>query len=244
MVGMIEGPIRFSMLRAYGRSAAHGLSSRLGRGDEPTSAIERGTAVHAMVFNTTKVIGYSGVRRGKEYEKFAADNPETEILTANEYGKAARMAKAVQESSLAMSVLQGEAEQTLLFNWSGQDCRVTPDLRGLTYVTELKTCATSDPDLFKWDALRRHYHAQIAYQRLGCKLTQQPITDAYIVAVESSEPYPVTVFQVTERALDAGDRLLSLWMERLCVCEESGRWPPYVESMVELDAPEDIELEY
>lgn len=242
---IIEGPVRFSHLHAYGRSAAHGLSARLGTEGVETYAMERGTAVHALVFNTHKVIGYGGVRRGKEYDAFAADHQGYEILTANEYGKAARMAQAVLGSSLAMRHLEGVAESTLLFRWSGQDCRVTPDLRGLTYITELKTCSTSDPEQFRWDALRRHYHAQLAYQRLGCALTQQPVTEAYIVAVESSEPYPVTVFRVADRALDVGDRLLSLWMERLTVCESSGHWPGYVDSVVELDTPDpEVELEY
>lgn len=241
---MIEGPVRFSHLCAYGKSPMHGLHARLGASDEETYAMERGTAVHALVFGTRKVVGYNGVRRGKDYESFAADNQDAEILTANEFGKAARMADAVRESSLAMSYLQGTAEQTLLFNWMGQDCRVTPDLRADTYVTELKTCQSSDPSRFRWDALRRHYNGQLAYQRLGCAEHSYQIEEAYIVAVESAAPYPVTVYRMSPTALDAGDKLLRLWMERLKVCEESGRWPPYVESLVEIDWQEDLELEY
>jgi len=40
------GPVRFSHLKAYGRSAAHGLIART-KEFPPTSAMERGTGVHA-----------------------------------------------------------------------------------------------------------------------------------------------------------------------------------------------------
>lgn len=238
------GPVRFSHLRAYGRSGAHGFHARFGVEDDQTYAMERGTATHAILFDTRKVCGYPGsVRRGKDYEAFAAEHADYEILTGAEYDKARRMADAVRQCELAQSVLQGATEQTLLFRWMGQDCRSTPDVRGADYCTELKTCATSDPERFPWHALRMHYHAQMRLEAIASQAKGYRVDNCYVVAVESSEPFPVTVYRITDRALEMGERLLMLWMERLRGCELSGEWPPYVTSMAEIDLPPD-EIEY
>lgn len=236
-------PVRFSHLKAYGRSAAHGLHARLVE-MEPTYAMERGTAVHALLFNTRKVVGWTGaVRRGKEYEAFERDHADCEILTGSEYEKARLMAESVRRSPLAMAALDGEQEKTIRFDWYGMKCRATPDVRGDGFLTELKTSASSDPSRFVWHALRMQYNAQLRLQQIACG---HDIDDSItrIVAVESAPPFPVTVFRVEPRALEIGERSLVAWMERLKTCEASQNWPPYVECEVPLDIPEDVELEY
>jgi hypothetical protein len=203
---------------------------------EPTVAMQRGTATHAILFGNRKVTCYPGpVRRGKEYEAFVADHPDTEILTETEFLKAWAMAESVRSSRLAMKYLDGEFEKTLLFKWYGQDCRATPDVRGSRYVTELKTTADANPDKFQWHALRMHYHAQLAFQMIAAPEAEA----AFIVVVESAPPFPVTVMQVTERALEQGQRMLSTWMETLIGAEQSGAYPAYCESLVMLDLPEE-----
>lgn len=232
-------PVRFSHLRAYGRSPAHGHHARTTDLDEPTAAMQRGTAVHALIFKNRQVLGYPGaVRRGKEYDAFVSANPEAEILTASEFEKARNMAEAVKACKVAEPWLQGVMEKTLLFRWMGMDCRATPDVYGDDFVTELKTSVSSDPERFRWHALRMHYHAQLRFQQYAlADLPQHHI----IVCVEAAEPFPVTVFHVEPRAIEAGEKLLTLWMERLKNCEQSQAFPPYSQSVVPLDIPEDEE---
>jgi hypothetical protein len=242
---MGQTPVRFSLLRAYGRSAMHGLHARTAAEDDPTYAMERGTAVHSLVFGTHKVMGYPGsVRRGKEYEAFVIENPDVEILTMNEYQKAQRMADAVMSCKLADPYLKGAVEETLLFRWMGLDCRSTPDVRGADFVTELKTAPSADPAQFCWHALRMHYHAQMRMEQIGADSIGYgkdglAIQDCFIVCVEATEPHPVTVFRIDEKALEVGEKLLCLWAERLKVAEASHAWPPYVSCVVPLTVPEE-----
>lgn len=234
-------PVRFNHLRAYGRSAAHGLHARTEEASQ-TYAMQRGTAVHAILFGTRKVIGYPGaVRRGKEWEAFAADRPDHEILTMAEYDKANRMADAVRQCDAAQPWLNGVFEETLRFKWNGLDCRATPDVRGPDYLTELKTSATADPVRFGWHALRMHYHAQMWFQNIAC---EEKIRRHMIVCVESAAPYPVTVFEFTPRALDVGARLLMLWAERLKQSEQSRQWPPYSTAIVPIDVDDEPEIDF
>ena len=236
-------PVRFSHLRAYGKSPMHGHAARLGEEKEPTRDMDRGTAVHALLFNNRKVIGYPGAaRRGKEYEAFAAAHPDHEILTMSEYDKANRMADAVRACALAQPMLRGVPEETLLFRWMGLECRATPDIRGTDFITELKTSSSSDPQRFVWHARRMAYHAQLRFQEYACQAKQIRVRDQWIVCVESEAPHPVTVFHVEPEAREEGEKLLTLWGERLKACEDAGEFPPYVQTTVPLVWPKDEEF--
>jgi hypothetical protein len=238
-------PVRFSHLKAYGRSPAHGRHARLASRDDPSIAMERGTAVHAILFGDKRVVCYPGaVRRGKEYDAFALQHAGAEILGKTEYDKANRMADAVRACKLAEPLLNGVREDTLLFNWMGKACRATPDVRGPDYLTELKTSQSSDPAKFLWQARRFAYHAQMKMQEIGCEMMRIKIRDHWIVCVESEAPHPVTVFHVEPEALEEGEKLLVLWMERLKNCEQSDAFPGYTDCAVPLIWPRDEAFEF
>jgi len=238
-------PVRFSHLRAYGRSPAHGKHARLAAKDDPSIAMERGSAVDAILFGHKQVVCYPGaVRRGKEYDAFCAANPNAEILGKKEYDKANCMVDAVRSCKLAEPLLNGIRQDTLLFNWMGMKCRVTPDVRGPDFVTELKTASTSDPTKFVWHARRMHYHAQLRFQEYGCEAKKIRVRDHWIVCVESEAPHPVTVFHLEPEAREEGEKLLTLWGERLKNCEASESFPGYVECAVPLMWPKDIEYDF
>lgn len=232
-------PVRFSILKAYGRSAMHGYHARLHEMKE-TVSMQKGTAVDAMIFGHRKVMGYPGaVRRGKEYDQFVEDNPDTEILTMKDYDTARYMADAVLNCEHAKPWMIGVTQQTLLFEYNGLNCRCTPDVRGDGFVTELKTCRDASDYRFPWQARSMGYPVQLIMQAIGCELNGYPAPRQLIVAVESTRPCPVTVFELTERSQDRARRTLMLWSERLKTAEASGQYPPYSQAIVPLDEPED-----
>lgn len=236
----IEQTIRFSHLRAYGKSPLHGHTALTGVEQDVTNSMQLGTAVHALYAKHKLVCGYPGkVRRGKEFDAFAADHPGHEILTMSAYENALAMADAVRNCELAQPYLEGVREETLLFRWNGLNCRATPDIRGNNFLTELKTSATSEPNRFLWHALKMHYHAQMRMQMLACPAAK----DCFIVCVEAKVPYPVTVFHIEPRALEQGEKCLTLWAEALKGYEASGVFPPYVSCVMPLDIPEDEEFQ-
>lgn len=241
--------IRFRHLVATGLSAQHGKFSIDGGEEEPTYGMQRGSGTHAILFGTRPVLAYPGaVRRGKEWEAFQAEHAGALILTGKDFAKAEAMAEAVRANSLAMEVLfddEAVHEQTVFWKMLGRSCAGTPDVRAPGYVAELKTSVSAQPERFRWQVLRMHYHAALAWYMQGVALSGlgQPQA-AYIVAVESSPPHPVTVHRLTPRTLDIGARLVRLWFERLVGCEASGEWPGYAQSILELDLgdEEDVPL--
>lgn len=238
------GPVRFSHLRAYGKSALHGHYARTRTDEETNAAMQRGTAVHAILFGTRKVCGYPGkVRNGKQFDAFVLEHPETEILTMADFDKARRMADAVLACKDAGPLLAGVREETIRFRWNALQCRSTPDVRGADFITELKSASTVDPMRFPWHATRRmHYHAQMRLESIATRVkTGTAPLDCFIVAVEQNPPHPVQCYRIEERALEEGEKMLMLWSEALKVAEQSGVFPPYTTSIVPLDIPEDEE---
>jgi hypothetical protein len=245
-------PIRFHHLKAVGRSPAHAKhvldAEALGVTTLDTTPIRIGSAVHALVLGGKAIARFDGaVRRGKAWDEFEAMHRDSIILNATEWHKATSMAAAVCKHESAMTLLGGEHEKTLIWEESGRQLRSTPDAaRYNELVAELKTCATADPNLFPHQAHRMAYPGQLAMQMDGIKACGlgDP-ADAYIVAVESSAPYPVTVFKLTDSLIDQGRALYRSWLETFLNCERSGHWPAYTQAIVDLDIRgDDLELTF
>lgn len=233
-----DEPIRFSRLKKMAQSAAHFAFSY----NPESSGMDVGSAAHSLVLGGPRVIPFPGkVRNGKVWDQFASDNRDALILSRREFATAAGMAEAVKADRDAMRVLEGEHEKTLLWKRNGRLCRGTPDVRGAGFITELKTGETSDPRQFMWKVKKFCYHAQLGWYGEGAVSSGLDEPQAYfIVAVEAARPHVVTVFRLTPKTIDQGKRLVRTWFERLQVCEASNEWPPYVQSVVDLDLPEEF----
>lgn len=232
-------PARISALKHFARSPAHGRHAMIQEGDD-SLARRIGTGTHALTFGTPEVIVYPGkVRRGKEWDAFVAEHAGKCILNNREYNQARSVADAIRRNAIAERLLFSKGairEERIDWEWMGRKCRSTPDVRNFRTLVELKSCRTASPDWFMRDAERMAYHAQLAFYRRAIEATTnvRP-TQIYIVAVEQTAPYAVTVFQLTERALEQGEKLVRLWFEQLLACEAAQNWPEYSHSIVDFD---------
>lgn len=234
--------LHFSDLKLIGTSPLHYKT----RPKKRTRSLSVGSGLHAMLFDTARVVCYEGIRRGKKWESFAEEHQDALLMIESEYHPIKGMASAIRRHTVAMRLLEGEREQTIQWRMAGFDCEGTPDVFKVNEydaedsLVELKTTASSDPRRFIRDTWKYHYPAQLAWYRQGLLESKRANPQHhYIVAVESSAPYPVTVFRVTEQAIERGERTWRLWLERLKVCRESDYWPAYTESIVDIDAEDD-----
>lgn len=226
-------PVRFSRLKYFAQSPAHYLNS-ITVEREDSAALRGGRLLHYLVLGGDYAV-YDGTRRGKAWDDFQAEHAGADIFTTSEYDRAAPMAAAVHGHADAARLLQGEHEQQLDWSWLGRSCTGRLDVIHPRWIADLKTTVDAQPERFQRLALRYAYHAQLAWYRIGAgDLTR----DCYLISVETKAPHPVVVHHLTEAALDQGERLCRLWMERLRTCEESGHWPGYAQSIVDFDAVE------
>ncbi len=234
-------PLRFSALRMMAKSPAHYLAA-VEQEMQTTSGMDVGTAADLMILGGQRVVAYPGkARRGKEYDAFEVQHADALILTDKEYQKASGIAAAVSACEDAVRLLSGVRQETVYWMNNGRECRGTPDVRAVdgTHIVDLKTGETSDPRKFQWKMRSFAYHAAAAWYIAGLNSCGFKVRASYIVAVEQSFPHVVTVFKLSDHVLELGQRLWVTWFEQLQVCEASGEFPPYSQSIVDLDWPDD-----
>jgi hypothetical protein len=239
-------PIRFSRLKLLGKSPAHYQAGV----DAETGSMRKGSALHSYLLgDPDRVKVYDGRRdaRTKAYAAFLEEHPDCEILSPREAVDVEGMRASLHRHERAMKLLDGIREERIEWSIGGRACAGTPDVvhigaDGHKTLVELKTGQSSAPDIFRWQSRKLAYHAQLAWYARGLEMasvyTPGPVTEQYIVAVESSAPWPVTIFRVTDALRKAGERQCRLWFEQLLVCERTGRWPGYVDADVDLDEEE------
>lgn len=103
---------------------------------------------------------------------------------------------------------------------------------------DLKTTNDSSPAAFQRQIMKMAYHAQAALYQDALASLGVETTGAFLVAVETKAPYPVTVFELAPSMLDLGRRTYRGWLETLRTCEESDQWVEYAQTVVRVDVPE------
>lgn len=237
-------PVRFSALKEMDRSPLHYWQAAQDDRDE-TLAMRLGSGAHARLFDKPIALwdqpakngAGKAPRNGAAWEEFQKENPDALILNASELAEADAMAAAVRANEIAMRVLRDTVcEKTILWDLQGRACRSTPDARSRLHVVEFKTAQSAEPGKFQRDAFFRRYHAQLAFYADAIKASGEgEPAEAYIVAVESSPPYAVSVMRLTDRALDHGRWLYTGWMERVLDCERANVWPSYSDAVLTWD---------
>lgn len=239
-------PVRFSALKAMSRSPQH-YAHAATEGWEESLAMRMGAGVHAMLFGQPYTVWTGKARNGKAWDEFSAAHSGQPILNAREHAEAQGIVHAIEDNRLARELLFADdaaIEQTIRWQTLGRECMGTPDVRTGRYIVDLKTTRCADPQRFTRDATYRSYHAQLAWYLDGVALSGLGTpAEAYIVAVESSPPHPVTVLRLTDNAIEQGRRACRIWMERLLACEQANRWPGYCEGVVDFDVDVPLELE-
>lgn len=241
-----DGHVHFSNLKQFALAPAHYKASFA---NESTRSMQRGSLVHAVLLEKFDGTIWEGKRTTNAWKDFASVNSGRWIITSTEYDEARRIADAVRANPIAAPLLEGLREFDWIWEIDGRTCKGTMDVNGGTFINEIKTTRCSHPEWFQREALRRKYHAQVAWYRDGLDVARvkddslfEPAPpseiDCYITAVESALPYAVTVLKLTDRVLDAGRALYRSWWEELRVCEASDQWPAYTQSVVAFDVPD------
>ena len=232
--------LRLSTLKAIGRSPAHCLHALRTGGYDPTVAQKIGSGAHSLLLGGPAIVTFDGkVRRGKAWDDFAEEHKSDLILSAKETDAAEAIAESVRANPIAMRVLFQPGmiyEDTINWDWQGKPFRCTPDARGPSHLVDLKTTRDASPERFMRDAIRMGYHAQIGLYGLAMEAANgHKPRSSYIVAVENKAPYPVSVFELTPRAIDQGEQLCREWLERFMQCEAANNWPGYADAVVPFD---------
>lgn len=252
-----DGKLHFSNLKHIAQSPAHYVQSCQDEREDTTS-FRIGRAIHALVLlGVTPVVYSVGIRRGKEWEAFKIQTELNggsveDILNDTEYSTAMEAHESILACPLAQELLSRcpHRERSVNFVRNGIPCTGRIDAWGANTMVEIKTTACSKPKKFLYDANKFSYHAQMAWYDIGLGTKYIPGAtawrDQYIIAVETSAPYCVTVVKLDDLRIDQGHTLVETWLSTLAECLESEIYPSYPDSLpviwdadVIIEEPED-----
>lgn len=236
-----RNPIHWSALKSIARSPAH-YRHAAERRFTPTASMRLGTAVHGLVLGATwPVVVYDGAsRRGKAWDAFELEtlrtSPNATIMLESEMATARAMADAVRACPDAMATLDGAHEVDLEWTIAGRACAGRIDSIGAHVLCDLKSARDASPARFPWEVRRMDYATQLGWYFDGVIAAGLPRpSKASIVAVESSAPHCVVVYDLSDEMLEMGRMRARSLLERLLVCESSDEWPGYAQGPIVLD---------
>jgi hypothetical protein len=243
-----------SRLSRLMRSPAH-LRAYLDQPQEDTASLAIGRATHAAilepdVFSSEYVRGPEGDRRTKavkeEWEAMV-DQYGDRVLKPHDYDACLGMRDAVHATSRARGMLVGPGDIELSVAWkdgaSGVLCkgrldRHSPGLPGGAIV-DLKTTRDASPLTFERSIFSYGYHRQAAMYLAGAKALGIAAKHYVIIAVESSAPFGVSVYRLTEGAVGGGadqvSKLLALYARLLEVPRPE--WWGYPDEVRDISLP-------
>jgi len=209
-----------------------------------TAALDFGIAAHVAIlepnaFAARYVVAPEGLdRRTKKGKAWVEEHSDRVVLTAADGARIELCARAIAAHGPASELIEGTNREVVI-EWTldGIACKGRVDVHA-AHLVDLKTCR--DLGRFQRDAAGYHYHAQIAWYRDGA-VSAGVLNDdapAYLIAVESVEPFDVAAFVVPTDVLDVGRRLYRRWLGKWKQCERSGLWPGQHPALDFLELPE------
>ena len=245
--------VNWSRLKHLLRSPAHYRQALLAQRPD-SDAMKRGRAVHLAVLEPERfavecVVWRGGRRAGKEWERFAQENSEREILTENEHDLCLAIAAAVQgRKDAARYLTRGRSEVTVKWAQKSADLGAVPgwefDCKGrLDFVSgagvlvDLKTTRDASPDGFAKEVWKHRYHTQVAWYADGYEAATGRALPFVLVAVETEAPHVVQVYRVPDEILELGREEYRALLERLAQCRRENSWSGYAEEEMALTLP-------
>ena len=216
------------------------------QGRKATRAMGLGTGAHAAIFEPERFareyVVWDGDRRGKDYSAFCEQHPGQVILKRGEYDLCTGMRDAARAHPVAGPLLSPPGEAEKVWRWvdeeTGLPAKARTDWWRLGLLADLKTSADIDRRRFEATVYRLGYHIQAAHYRAG--LAANGIVDVppfTIIAVESSPPHDVAVFEIDDGFLFAGEVERADLMAQVSACRLTHRYPGRYPETVPLSLP-------
>jgi hypothetical protein len=236
--------IHFSTLKYIDKSPAdYKWAIEVGRTD--TTALLKFRAVHTAVmepdvFDERYVVFPGKKRQGKDWDKFAEEHKDHEIIKADEKQVILNMADKVHEHPLASQIFEeGEAERAIVWTHkrTGLKMKCRLDWWSKHVLVDLKNGPVQER-LFGAIAAKLKYHVQIAMydEALYVETGERP--PKKFVVVDPTPPHHVAVVPVDEEQLRVGRECFEGWLDAVVECRNSGHWPgPYDDTEMPLVLP-------
>jgi exodeoxyribonuclease VIII len=230
--------------------AAH-MAGELKR--EPSKAMLLGTMAHVAVLEpqqldtafVEKPEGKEGDFRTKEGKEWKAKMGTTPILDADEARAVRGIRDSIAAHSAARELLAECDTEVALFAEHRSGLWIKGRVDALKVVDDMEcvicdvktTSAGADYGTFSRQAASLNYHVSAAWYCHLAGLNGLPPCRFYWIAVETSAPFAVAVYEIHPDALDLGVGLMNDALGLIAECEDEGVWPGYTPEVQCLNLP-------
>lgn len=232
--------ISSSRLKLMGRSPYH-FSVYHQMDNEPTEAMQLGTALHMAVLEPDKFDDEYFILKEKPDRRTKAGKEEWDSLQVKHAGKTLimpdsgeailSMRKSIVHNNLMQKLLtNGIVEQSMYWTdpLTGIKQRCRPDFRRNAVVIDIKTTRDASPEKFALAMSHLDYHLSAAHYCEGISECHGFSVKAFLfVAVESSFPYTCAVYRLSETDLENARARRNSYLQLITKCQQSGIWPGY-----------------
>ena len=235
------------------KSPAHYAARYIhGEPEEPTPAMEFGTAFHAAVLEPYMFASDWAVqpdvnrrtKAGKEkWEKFLSENEGKHLLKHDDMTTIENMREAVLSHPAASRLLTGGSPELSIY-WNDRAynvlCKCRPDylLADSMIAVDLKTCVDASYDGFSKACANFGYHIQAAFYMDGISSIFERQCKAFVfIAVEKKPPYAVAVYTLDRESVDYGRMEYREAIARYAECLRNNTWPGYDSQVKEISLP-------
>jgi exodeoxyribonuclease VIII len=214
--------------------------------------MEFGTAVHTAVFeperfSETVVVMPEIERRSKagkeEYAEFMKNHEGKTVIADVEFEACKLILESAQKHKILGKLLKekgGKYEVSGFFPYKDEPCKFRTDfvLPEQKIILDLKTTKAGNERAFRNSVLDFCYHSQAAFYLTGMgEITGEPWTDFLWIAIESSPPYKIYLYEPDTKWLLEGHKLCSAAIDLYRECSSNKAYPSVVEEITILSAP-------
>lgn len=234
---------------------------------EPTPAMQLGTAIHAAVlepdlFARDYVVVPTDAPRRPTRTQLAAKKPSDDTVAAiiywNDFDRANagrtvisvddyQTCSAIQENVRrhpAAQVLLTDGEPELSVYWrdeqTGVLCKCRPDWMNYkaNAIVDVKSCEDASPAGFQKSIIKYGYHVQAAWYLDGLKAATGHAPSAFIFAAfEKARPYATAFYYADEDMIELGRMLYRERLDLYAGCLKQNLWPGYSQQLVPISLP-------
>jgi len=218
----------------------------------PTPRMALGSAIHSISlegytkFKKSYAKQPEGIDRrtkaGKEaYSEFVAMSKGKQVMSADDYETAMRVSDSIAEHPAVKDLLNpatGRAEQVIKFELTeglvGKGILDWLPTKDGHPIVDLKTTRDASPYGFARQMANLRYHGQACYYRRAlAALNGEPLRDFVFIAVEVEPPYCIGVYKLNLDAIDAGERMVDMAIDRWLAATTGGDGDPHYTDYIE-----------
>jgi exodeoxyribonuclease VIII len=220
---------------------------------EPSKAMTLGVVSHVAVLQphlldtafVEKPQGKEGDFRTKEGKEWKAKMGNTPILDADEARAVRGIRDSIAANKAARDLLAGCDSEVALFAEHRSGLWIKGRVDALKVVDDMEsvivdvktTSAGADYNTFSRQAASLNYHVSAAWYSHLAGLNGLPPARFYWIAVETSAPFALAVYEIHPDALDLGVGMMNDALGLIAQCEDEGVWPGYAPEVQCLNLP-------